>query len=109
MRRTASRPAPTRCRWPRSACPQNQTRRGALPGRRPGCRRRFCPGKTAGAVCITHAVVSRQGGVGEAEFVDEHLVGVVGAIAIGVLVDGDAAAAGVWCGGGLGWRSYLAR
>ena len=47
-------------------------------------------------------VVSRQGGVGEAEFVDEHLVGVVGAIAIGVLVDGDAAAAGCVVRGRLG-------
>ena len=46
--------------------------------------------------------MSRQGGVGEAEFVDEHLVGVVGAIAIGVLVDGDAAAAGCVVRGRLG-------
>ena len=54
--------------------------------------------------CVHHpcTVVSRQGGVGEAEFVDEHLVGVVGAIAIGVLVDGDAAAAGCVVRGRLG-------
>ena len=54
--------------------------------------------------CVHHpcTVVSRQGGVGEAEFVDEHFVGVVGAIAIGVLVDGDAAAAGCVVRGRLG-------
>ena len=40
------------------------------------------------------AVVPRQGGVGEAEFVDEHLVDVVVTIAVGVLMNGDAAAAG---------------
>ena len=46
--------------------------------------------------------MSRQGGIGEAEFVDEHLVVVVGAIAIVVLVDSDAAAAGYVVRGRLG-------
>ena len=64
--------------------------------------RRFCPGNSRCGVRITH-VPSCPGRAALARrFVDEHLVGVVGAIAIGVLVDGDAAAAGcvVW-GGGL--------
>ena len=54
--------------------------------------------------CVHHpcTVVSRQGGIGEAEFVDEHLVVVVGAIAIVVLVDSDAAAAGYVVRGRLG-------